>query len=201
VTYDMLWTQGRLQPGEWLLVTGISSGGGVASLQAAKAIGAKVIGTSGSRAKLDQLAKLGLDVAIETRAADFSSKVLEATAGKGADLVVNNVGGTVFAECVKSMAYKGRLATVGYLDNTFEAKIDLNALHAKRLHLFGVSARYRPIAEREQSLVGFRRDMLPLFASGRIRPVIDQVFRLDDMPKAQARMESNAQVGKIVLRM
>jgi NADPH2:quinone reductase len=201
VTYDMLWTQGRLQPGEWLLVTGISSGVGVASLQAAKAIGAKVVGTSGSRAKLDALKKLGLDVAIETRAPDFSARVLDATGGKGADLVVNNVGGTVFAECVKSMAYKGRLATVGYLDNTFEAKIDLNALHAKRLHLFGVSARYRPVEERAESLVAFRRDMLPLFAAGKIRPVIDRVFSLADMPQAQHRMESNAQVGKIVLRM
>jgi NADPH:quinone reductase len=200
-TYDMLWTQGHLQRDEWLLVTGISSGVGVASLLAAKAIGARVIGTSGSRAKLDALKKHGLDVAIETRAPDFSAKVLEATGGKGADLVVNNVGGTVFAECVKSMAYKGRLATVGYLDNTFEAKIDLNALHAKRLHLFGVSARYRPINEREETLAAFRRDMLPLFAQGRIRPVIDKVFTLDEMPKARARMESNAQVGKIVLKM
>src|SRR5688572_6720815 len=116
VVHDMLLEQGDLKAGEWLLVTGVSSGVGVAALQAAKALGAKVIGTSGSSAKLAKLKTLGLDVAIETRKPDFSKQVLEATDGKGVNLVVNNVGGTVFAETIKSLAYRGRHATVGYLD-------------------------------------------------------------------------------------
>jgi NADPH2:quinone reductase len=113
--------------------------------------------------------------------------------------VVNNVGGSVFAECVKCMAYKGRLAIVGYLDRIFRAEIDLNALHAKRLHVFGVSARYRPIPERAESLRNFQRDLMPAFADGRIRPLIDKVFRLDQMLEAKAFMDSNSQVGKIVV--
>ena len=200
VTHDMLWAQGHLKAGEWLLITGVSSGVGVASLQAAKAIGAKVIGTSGSRAKLDRLKTLGLDIGIETRKPDFADAVLDVTGGKGADLVVNNVGGSVFAECVKCMAFQGRLATVGYLDKTFSAEIDLAALHAKRLHLFGVSAKHRPINERAAMLPNFRRDLLPMLADGRIKPLVDKVFALADLPKARAFMESDAQVGKIVLK-
>jgi NADPH:quinone reductase-like Zn-dependent oxidoreductase len=200
VTYDMLWTQGQLKRGEWLLVTGISSGVGVACLQAAKVIGAKVIGTSGSPAKLERLRELGLDVGIATRSPDFSSRVLEATGGKGVDLVVNNVGGSLFEECVRSMNYLGRLATVGYLDKTFDARIDLNAVHARRLRIFGVSARYRPVAELAESLANCRRDLYPALGDGRIRPVIDRVFPLEELPKAREYMEADAQVGKVVLK-
>ncbi|HEY6865584.1 MAG TPA: zinc-binding dehydrogenase, partial [Burkholderiales bacterium] len=89
VVHDMLINQGKLQPGEWLLVTGISAGVGVAALQTAKAIGAKVIGTSGSQEKLDRLKPLGLDVGICTRKPDFADAVKKATDGKGANLVVN----------------------------------------------------------------------------------------------------------------
>src|SRR5919198_492191 len=91
VVYDMLVQQGRLAANEWLLVTGVSAGVGVAALLAAKAIGAKVIGTSGSREKLDRLQQSGLDVGVQTRAADFYDAVMKATDGKGVNLVVNNV--------------------------------------------------------------------------------------------------------------
>src|SRR5262245_9314719 len=97
VVYDMLVQQGRLKKSEWLLITAASAGVGVAALLAGKALGARVIGTSGSEEKLQRLKSLGLDVAIRTRQPDFSRQVLEATGGKGADLVVNNVGGSVFA--------------------------------------------------------------------------------------------------------
>src|SRR5689334_21625191 len=118
VVHDMLVEQGGLKAGEWLLVTGVSSGVGVAALQAAKAMGAKVIGTSGSASKLKVLEKHGLDLAIQTRAPDFSRKVMEATGGKGANVVINTVGGTVFPECIRSMAFEGRLAIVGYVDGS-----------------------------------------------------------------------------------
>src|SRR5207244_11406199 len=98
VVHDMLIAQGRLKSGEWLLVTGISAGVGVAALQTAKALGAKVIGTSGSAEQVDKLKTLGLEVGIRTRSGDFAEAVLKATGGKGANLVVNNVGGSVIAE-------------------------------------------------------------------------------------------------------
>jgi NADPH:quinone reductase len=200
VVYDMLVQQGSLKKDEWLLVTGASAGVGVAALLSAKALGAKVIGTSGSSEKLEKLERLGLDVAIQTRNPDFSRKVLEATGGKGADLVVNNVGGSVFAECIKSLGYEGRLATVGYLDGVMKGELDIEALHSKRLKLFGVSNKMRNAAQRGVTVEGFKKNFLPLFAAGKLKPVIDRVYDFKDLPAAKARMESNAHVGKIVVR-
>jgi NADPH:quinone reductase-like Zn-dependent oxidoreductase len=199
VTYDMLVQQGKLAAGEWLLITGVTSGVGVASLLTAKAIGARVIGTSGSGAKLAQLKAKGLDVGVVTRGGAIYDAVMQATDNKGVNLVVNNVGGSVFAECIKAMAYRGRLATVGYLDRQMHAEIDIDALHAKRLTLFGVSNKLRTPPERGETVAGFIRDWLPLFASGQVRPVIDKVFPFAQLPAAQAYMESNAQTGKIVV--
>lgn len=200
VVHDMLVEQGRLQPGEWLLVTGISSGVGVAALQAAKAMGARVIGTSGSRQKLEKLEQLGLDVGIETRKADFHDAVMKATLGKGVDLVVNTVGGSVFAECIRVSAYQGRLATVGYLDRVMKAELDIDALHAKRLRLFGVSNKHRSAGERAATVRGVIADFLPHFAAGRIRPLIDRVYRFDELPAAKAYVESDAHLGKVAIR-
>src|SRR6185503_16042547 len=160
VAHDMLVTHGELLSGEWLLVTVVSSGVGVACLQAGKALGARVIGTSGSAEKIAKLERLGLDVGVATRGTGFLEAALRATGGKGANLVVNNVGGTVFAECVKALAYEGRLATVGYLDRTFKAEIDLEAVHTKRLQLFGVSNKLRPAADRVHTVRAFERDFL-----------------------------------------
>ena len=200
VVYDMLVQQGGLKAGEWLLVTGVSSGVGVAALQAAKALGAKVIGTSGSADKLQKLKSLGLDLGIQTRKADFSKQVLEATDGKGVNLVVNNVGGSVFAETIKSLAYMGRHATVGYLDGVLHADLDIEALHSKRLKLFGVSNKLRTAPQRSETVKGFTKDFLPFFASGKLKPLIDKVYDFKDLPAAKARMESDSHAGKIVVK-
>jgi NADPH2:quinone reductase len=201
VVHDMLVEQGNLKPGEWLLVTGVSSGVGVAALQAGKAIGAKVIGTSGSAQKLEKLKSLGLDVAIQTRQSDFYDAAMKATDGKGVNLVVNNVGGSVFAECIRSLAFQGRLATVGYLDRVMKAELDIDALHAKRLRLFGVSNKHRNAAQRAVTVRGFTADFLPYFAAGRIQPLIDRVYGFDELPEAKAFVESDAHLGKVVIRM
>jgi NADPH:quinone reductase-like Zn-dependent oxidoreductase len=200
VVYDMLVQQGNLKKDEWLLVTGVSAGVGVAALLAGKALGAKVIGTSGSAQKLSQLRQYGLDVGIETRKPDFQQKVMEATGGKGVNLVVNNVGGSVFAECIRCLGYEGRLATVGYLDGVMKAEMDIEALHSKRLKLFGVSNKMRNGAQRGVTVEGFKKDFLPLFASGKLKPVIDRVYDFEDLPQAKARMEADAHLGKLVVR-
>jgi NADPH:quinone reductase-like Zn-dependent oxidoreductase len=199
VTHDLLVLQGQLQAGQWLLVNGVSSGVGVASLQMAKVLGAKVIGTSGSQAKLDQLQPLGLDVGICTRAPDFHDAVMQATEGRGANLAVNTVGGTVFAESLRSLAFQGRMGIVGYVDGTLTAPIDLETLHAKRLTVFGVSNKLRTPAQRADGIAQFAAQILPAFADGRIRPMIDRAFAFNDMPHAKAHMESNQHTGKIVL--
>src|SRR3989442_3614364 len=201
VVYDMLIAQGHLTAGQWLLVTGVSSGVGVAALQTGKALGARVIGTSGSADKLARLEKLGLDVGIRTRAADFHDAVMKATDGKGVSLVVNNVGGSVFAECIKSLAFEGRLATVGHMDRVLSAPLDLEALHSKRLTVFGVSNRLRTAAQRAATVRGFVKDVLPYFEDGRLRPLVDRTFGFDELPAAIKFMESDAQLGNIVLRL
>lgn len=201
VAYDMLVIQGRLEAGEWLLINGVSSGVGVASLQLGKVLGAKVIGTSGSAEKLALLQGIGLDEPIHTRAPEFAARVMEVTAQHGADLVVNAVGGTVFAENLRAMAFEGRLATVGYVDGVVHADIDLEALHAKRLTLFGVSNKLRSKAQRAAAVPAFVAEVLPFFASGRIKPQIDEVVDFAQLREAKQRMEAGGHAGKIVLRM
>jgi NADPH:quinone reductase-like Zn-dependent oxidoreductase len=199
--YELVCMYGKLKAGEWLLVTGISSGVGVAALHIARMLGAKVIGTSGSAEKLARLEGEGLDVGIATRGPDFAERVMEATDGHGADVVVNCVGGSVFAECIKAMARRGRLGIVGYVDGVLKADLDLSAVHAGRLEIFGVSnARMQP-DERAESMRGFVRDVLPAIVDGRITPVVDRVYPFDDLPAAKERIESNAHVGKIVVTM
>jgi len=200
--YEMLYPPyGKLKAGEWLLITGASAGAGVASIQIAKMLGAKTIGTSGSAEKLAKLKAIGLDVAIQTRGADFAAKVKEATGGAGADLAVNLVGGTQFEECVRALARHGRLAVVGYVDGSLKAQLDLSAVHVNRIEIFGISNAKLTAEEKAAATRGFVRDVVPAIADGRIKPVVDRVFDFAELPAAKAHMEASAMVGKIVVRM
>jgi NADPH:quinone reductase-like Zn-dependent oxidoreductase len=201
VAYDMVTPEGEVRAGDWVLITGISSGVGVAAMQIAKQLGAHVIGTSGSAQKLARLAEMGLDHGIAVRGAGFAEEALRITGGKGVKLAINNVGGTAFPDALASLAYRGRLGIVGYVDNTLSALADLEAIHAKRLRVFGVSNKLRPLPERAETVAGFVRDVVPHYASGAIRPVIDHVFDFEQLPAARAAMESDTQVGKIVVKM
>lgn len=199
VAYDMLVLQGRLRAGETVLVAGVSSGVGVATLLAAKAIGARVIGTSGSADKLALLKPHGLDMGIVTPHVGLAEAVFGATSGRGADLAVNAVGGSVFAELVQSLGFQGRLAMVGYVDGVLRAEIDLEALHAKRLRVFGVSNKLRMAEQRAEPVIGFKSDWLPRMARGELRPMVDRSFAFDQLHQARACMEAGEHVGKIVL--
>lgn len=201
VVHDMLALQGKLQPNEWLLIHGVSSGVGVAALQTAKAMGAKVIGTSGSPEKLARLKEHGLDLPLCLRGSGFEAAVMEATGGKGANLVVDTVGGSVFAESIRCMAFEGRFAMVGYVDGVLSAELDLLALHSKRLRLFGVSNKLRTAEQRAQFLPEFKAEVIPAIADGRIKPLVDHVFDFTQLEQAKEMMETNKHVGKIVLRM
>lgn len=192
---------GRLKAGEWMLVTGASSGVGVAALQAGKALGARVIGVSGSADKLARLRALGLDVGLHGRGEDFSPSVLEATGGRGVDLAVNLVGGSVFPACVGSLADFGRLVVVGYVDGVMQAPLDLQAVHTKRLEIFGISNAPLAPGMRAEATRGFNRDFLPAIASGRIVPVVDRVFPFESLPEAKAYVEAGSQIGKVVVRL
>ena len=192
---------GRLKAGEWLLIAGASSGVGVASIQLGRVLGAKVIGVSTSEAKLAKLRELGLDVGIYARGEDFSARVVAATGGKGVDLAVNLVGGTVFGACQKSLGNFGRLAIVGYVDGVMRSELDLEAMHGKRLEIFGISNAPLTPAMRAEATLGFNRDVMPAINDGRIVPVIDRVFPFDQLPMAKEYVESGAQIGKVVVRL
>lgn len=200
VAYDMV-AEGEVVSGDWVLVTGISSGVGVGVLQIAKARGAKVIGTSGSAQKLERLKAHGLDAGIVARGGGFRDEVLRLTDGKGVKLAVNNVGGTAFPDALGSLGYRGRIGIVGYVDGSLSATVDLEAVHAKRLRIFGVSNKNRPLNERAETVTAFQRDVLPLYANGSIKPLIDQVLPFDQLPAAREAMEKNTMVGKIVVKM
>jgi NADPH:quinone reductase len=199
VGHDLLVLQGHLKSDQWLLINGVSSGVGVATLQMGKVLGAKVIGTSGSKEKLTELSKLGLDVGINTRNPDYFDAVMQATGGKGANLAINTVGGSVFAESLRCLAFQGRMGIVGYVDGQLNAPVDLNALHAKRLCVFGVSNKLRTPEQRADGIAQFAQQILPAFSDGRIRPLIYKALPFEQLPQAKALMESNQQNGKIVI--
>jgi NADPH:quinone reductase len=199
VSHDMLVSQGNLQPGQWVLISGVSSGVGVSCLQLAKAIGAKVIGTSGSARKLDLLKAHGLDAGIFTREGNFYEEVMSLTSGKGASLIINAVGGSLLPEQIRSAAFQGKIAIVGYVDGILNACIDIETIHAKRLHIFGVSNKFRTPDQRANSIAEFIKDFLPLFAEGKILPVIDKVYPLTSIEEAIGYIKENQHVGKVVL--
>jgi NADPH:quinone reductase-like Zn-dependent oxidoreductase len=194
----MLVTQGQLHRGELLLIAGASSGVGVACLQAGKLLGARVAGTSSSPDKLAQLTAHGLDLPLPGQA--FVPALLQATAGQGVQLAVNAVGGSLFPDCLRSLAYEGRLAVVGTVDGVLSAPLDLGTLHEKRLRIFGVSNRLRSAEAKAETVAGFARDWLPAFADGRLRPLIDSSYSFEQLPDALRNMESNRHCGKLVLR-
>lgn len=199
--YEAMCQYGKLKSGETLLVAGAASGVGMIAVQAGKYLGAKVIGISRSKDKLDKLKAIGMDVGIQASGAGFADQVLKATDGKGVNLALNLVGGTVFPDLVRSLANQGRLAIIGYVDNTYKAEIDLETVHGKRLQIFGVSNALLPQPQRAEAMKGFARDLLPGFAEGKITPVIDKVFPFDQLPQAKDYVESNAQLGKVVVKM
>ncbi len=197
--HDAIVTQGKLDRGDWLLIHAIGSGVGLAALQIAKAMGAKVIGTSRTADKLAAAVELGLDESIETGdGAQFSERVVEMTGGRGADVILDLVGGGYFPENVRSVAVKGHLLIIG-LTAGRKAEVDLGAVLSKRLTIIGSALRSRPLDEKAVAVAAFERDVLPAIASGEIKVVVDRVFSAPDVGEAHRYMESNANFGKIIL--
>ncbi|MGH7563971.1 MAG: NAD(P)H-quinone oxidoreductase [Gemmatimonadota bacterium] len=196
--HDALFTRGRLALGEAVLVHAVGSGVGTAALQLAKVAGATVIGTSRTEWKLGRAVELGLDVPIDASDVDFADSVLEATAGRGVDLILDLVGGGYLPQNLASLALLGRIVVVG-LTAGASAEIDLGIVLRKRLTMVGTSLRTRPLEEKIAAVQAFARHALPLFGKGRIRPVMDETFAMDRAAEAHRRMEANRNFGKIVL--
>lgn len=199
--HNAIVTQGRLKAGESVLINGASSGVGVAAVQIAKVLGAvPLIVMSGTESKLAALKKLGADVAINYKKVDFKEAVMASTEQKGVDLIIDHVGGPDLKNNLKCMALKGRLVSVGRLGGIVgELNMDLLAL--KRLELIGVTFRTRTLSERAEIVRRMTADLMPAIAEGRLKPVIDRVFPLEEAIEAHKYMALNAQFGKIVLRL
>ncbi len=201
-TYFTVWTnvfdRGALKAGETLLVHGGTSGIGTTAIQLAKAFGAKVIATAGSDEKVAQCIRLGADVGVNYRTDDFVAQTSAATGGKGADVVLDMVGGDYVARNYAAAAMDGRIVQIAFLRGP-AAEVDLRPLMHKRLIHTGSTLRPRPLAEKAVIAEDLRTRVWPLLEAGRCKPVIDSVFPLTDVAKAHARIDSGAHIGKIVL--
>ena len=188
----------RLQAGETLLVQGGSSGIGVTAIQLAKALGSRVIVTAGSDEKCAACIAIGADHAINYRAQDFVAETKRVTGGRGADVVLDMVGGDYIGRELQCMADDGRLALIAVQGGTASA-IDAGLLLRKRLSITGSTLRPRPVVYKTALAKSLRETVWPLLATGRIKPVIHQVFAADQAADAHTLMESSTHVGKIVL--
>jgi NADPH:quinone reductase len=200
VVHDALYASAQLRRGETVLVTAASSGVGVATLQLAKLIGAKVIGTSRSAEKIEKLKGHGLDAGVVTGSDGFGAAVARVIGEDGVDMIVDNIGGDVFSACLKALAVGGRFVTIGRMSGVLTGELDLDRLALRRLHLYGVSNRLRKPAQRAESARRFVADLMPALEDGSLRPIIDRSFALNEIAAAQAYLEADGHVGKVVIR-
>ena len=187
--WRMLFSKAQLKPWESVLIVGIGGGVSLAALQLAKAIGARALVTSRSREKLDRALQLGADVAIDTAKEDMAKATLAATGGRGVDVVFENVGADAWSGALKSAVRGGRIVTCGATSGD-QPPADLRRVFIRQLQIFG------------STLGNFAEfaDLLRFCGANRLRPVIDQVFSLDQTHQALTRLESGAQFGKVAIR-
>jgi NADPH2:quinone reductase len=190
--------RGRLQAGETMLIHGGSSGIGTTAIMLGKAFGAKVIATAGSKEKCDACLKLGADAAIDYKTQDFVAVTKEKTGNKGADLIIDMVGGAYVDRNLDAAAVEGRIVQIA-TQQGFKVEFNLIKVMQKRLTFTGSTLRPRPVADKAAIADALKAKVWPLLDQGKIKPVIDSTFALADAAKAHARMESSTHVGKIVL--
>jgi len=187
-----------LQPGEVLLVHGGAGGIGTLAIQLAATLGARVLVTAGSAAKLEICRQLGADVGINYRDQDFVAVVREVTDGHGADAILDNMGAAYLARNLDALAVAGRLVVIGLQGGT-RAELDLGALLRKRAAVLATTLRSRPAAEKAAIMASVVEHVWPLVADGTVRPVVHATFELDDVRAAHRALEDGGHVGKVLL--
>jgi NADPH2:quinone reductase len=201
-TFMTVWTnvfdRGRLKKDEILLVHGGSSGIGTTAIMLAKAFGSKVLITAGSDEKCQACLDLGADHAINYRQADFAENVLELTAGRGADVILDMVGGDYVERNLRCAAKDGRIVSISFLKGS-RVEIDLMPLMLKRLTLTGSTLRPRTIEEKAAICRALEEKVWPLIEHGTLKPRIHATFPLHQAADAHALMESSRHIGKIML--
>jgi NADPH2:quinone reductase len=193
--WDALVTQAGLTAGERVLIHAVGSGVGTAAVQIARAIGARSIGTARTAEKLSRARDLGLEEALLSSDGKFADAV---SAGGGADVILELVGGPFLAEDLRCAAPRARIVLVGLLAGA-RADLDLGTMLHKRLRLLGTVLRARPLEEKILASQAFIRHVVPLLARGALVPVVDRAFPLAAAGEAQAYLASNQGFGKVVL--
>ncbi|MEU9308069.1 NAD(P)H-quinone oxidoreductase [Streptomyces sp. NPDC048256] len=188
----------HLRPGETLLVHGGSSGIGTMAIQLAKAVGARVAVTAGTKEKLDQCAELGADILINYREQDFVAELKQATDGAGADVILDNMGAKYLDRNVQALAVNGRLAIIG-MQGGSKAELNIGALLGKRAAISATSLRARPLEEKTAIVAAVREHVWPLLAAGHVRPVVDREVPMSDAAEAHRIVEASTHVGKVLL--
>lgn len=188
----------HLRPGETLLVHGGSGGIGTMAIQLAKAIGARVAVTDGSREKLEFCAGLGADVPINYREQDFVAEIDRATNGAGADVILDIMGAEYLDRNVKALAVNGRLAIIG-MQGGIMGELNIIALLSKEGTITATSLRARPLSEKAAIVAGVREHVWPLIASGQVRPIVDRELPMPEAAGAHRLMEGGGHIGKVLL--
>jgi NADPH:quinone reductase len=201
-TFFTVWTnvfdRAQLKRGETFLVHGGSSGIGTTAIMLAKAFGARVFATAGSPEKCASCVALGAELAIDYRQDDFAKAVKGATDGRGADVILDMVGGDYIARNIAAAGMHGRIVSIAFLKGS-KAEVDFLPVMLKRLTLTGSTLRPRSVAEKAQIARSLEEKVWPLLAAGTIKPQIYRTFPLAQAAQAHALMETSAHVGKIVL--
>ncbi|MFJ2771468.1 NAD(P)H-quinone oxidoreductase [Streptomyces sp. NPDC087300] len=188
----------HLRPGETLLVHGGSSGIGTMAIQLAKAVGAKVAVTAGTKEKLDFCGELGADVLINYREQDFVEELARATDGAGADVILDNMGAKYLGRNVQALATNGRLAIIG-MQGGVKGELNIGALLVKRAAITATSLRGRPLAEKASIVAAVREHVWPLIGAGHVRPVVDRQVRMSEAAEGHRVLEGSGHVGKVLL--
>lgn len=188
---------GGLKAGETLLVHGGTSGIGTMAVQLGVALGSRVIATAGSPDKITVIESLGA-VGLNYRTQDFVDEVAAATSDRGADVILDMVGGDYLARNIRCLATDGRIMCIANR-SAEQSTFSMGALMKKRGRIWATTLRARPLAERREIVAGVRENVWPLVATGRVQPIIDSVFEFADAAAAHERMEA-PHIGKILLR-
>jgi NADPH2:quinone reductase len=190
--------RGALKAGETLLVHGGSSGIGTTAIMLAKAFGARVIVTAGSKEKCDACIKLGADVAVNYKTEDFVTATKDATGGKGAELILDMVGGDYIDRNYEAACVEGRIVQIAF-QGPSKANVDFRRIMLKRLHHTGSTLRARAVVDKAGIARAIEDKVWPLIKAGKIKPIIYKTFALKDAAASHALMESSEHIGKIVL--
>lgn len=201
-TFFTVWTnvfeRGALKGGESVLIHGGSSGIGTTAIQLAKIFGARVFATAGSAEKCAACVKLGADAAINYREQDFVAEVKALTEKRGVDVILDMVGGDYIPRNIEAAARDGRIVSIAFLNGSV-AEVNFMPVMLKRLTLTGSTLRPRSIAEKAGIADALREKVWPLLDAGRVKPLIDATFPLEEAAKAHVLMEKSTHIGKIVL--